>query len=968
MLKFKKNVKEKKEKKPKVKKIRVKKEKPKKERVPFRKSNFTIKSNLLFYLIVLIYSLALGAVCYLKLGLLITGVVMAAYFIFILFAMVLDRYHKKAGIRRLVKALFTLIIIFGILGIMAAGAFFTYVAISAPKFDSKKLNVDESTIVYDKGNNIIATLGANKREKLAYEELSQVLIDAVIATEDSRFFQHNGLDAPRFAKAAIGQVLGRDSGGGSTLTMQVSKNNFTSFDASGIEGIIRKFTDIYLSIFKIERNYTKEEILEFYVNKPFLGSQSYGVQQAAKTYFGKDAKDLNLSEAALIAGLFQSPSGYDPNLHPKAAESRRKTVLSLMKRHGYITEEEEALANSIPVSELIIEYSSTTSPYQGYLDLVLNEVEQKLGMDPYKTPMFIYTNMDTKKQEKLNAIMDGKGGYKWKDNYIQCGVAAVEVKTGKVIAIGAGRNRKGERTLSYAADIKRQIGSTAKPLFDYGPAIEFNNWSTANMINDAKWTYSNGTSIRNWDGKYRGWLTMRQALQQSRNIPALKTFQSVNNADIVKFVTSLGITPELDKTGYMHEAHAIGGFTGSNPLEMAAAFAAFSNGGYYYEPYTVNKIVLRNDDSKEYKFSSKGKRVMSEATAYMVTNVLYTGVGGAIGVSRVSGVPLAAKTGTTDYPKAILNKYKIHGAINDAWIVGYSPTISIGMWYGYEKIDPKHYNTMGSASTQRKKLYYKISSALMDKASAWKQPGSVIKVGVEKVADLNKKLNLTESLPIMLPSEYTPSNQIIYELFRKGTEPTERSPRYVPIDNPTGLLVTYTSNQANLSWNAASGNSNIDTEIYGDLGYEVYYNGTYLGFTTLTSYTYDTSYPFGTYVVKTAYQNVKDNRSSGAEYTLVKDSSQVHLTVRLNGETTTTLSVGSSYQEPAAPVTVYDNLVDVTSNSTITKAVYNPNGEAIGSSISALNSSNTEAGTYRIVYRATYLGVSATVTKYVKFE
>ena len=953
----------KKESEPKVKKIKVKK-----ERVPFRKSNFTIKSNLMFYLIVLLYSVALGTICYLKLGLLVTGVLMVLYFILILFAMILDRYHRKAGIRRLVKALFTIIIIFGILGIMATGAFFTYVAISAPKFDAKKLSVDESTIVYDKSNKIIATLGANKREKLDYNELSQVLIDAVIATEDSRFFQHNGLDAPRFAKAAIGQVLGRDAGGGSTLTMQVSKNNFTSFEAGGIEGIIRKFTDIYLSIFKLERYYTKEEIIEFYVNKPFLGSQSYGVEQAAKTYFGKDAKDLNLSEAAIIAGLFQSPSGYDPNLHPKAAENRRKTVLSLMKRHGYITAEEETLANAIPISQLLIDYSSTTSPYQGYLDLVLNEVEQKTGMNPYKTPMFIYTNMDTKKQEKLNDIMDGKGGYKWKDNYIQCGVAAIEVKTGKVFAIGAGRNRKGERTFSYATDMNRQIGSTAKPIFDYGPAIEFNNWSTAEMLNDAKWHYSNGGSLRNWDGKYRGWLTMRQALQQSRNIPALKTFQKTDNAKIAEFVKSLGITPEEDSTGYLHEAHALGGFNGSNPLQMAAAFAAFSNGGYYFEPYSVNRIVLRNDDSKEYKFSSKGKRVMSEATAYMITNVLYTGVGGSIGVSKVSGVPLAAKTGTTDYPKEILNKYKMHSAINDAWIVGYSPTIAIGMWYGYENIDPKHYNTMSSASSARKKLYYKISSALMDKTSPWKQPSSVIKVGIEKVADLNKKLDLKESLPLMLPSEYTPSSQIMYELFRKGTEPTERSPRYVPIDNPTNLLVTYTSSQATLTWNAAHGNSNVDTDIYGDLGYEVYYNGAYLGFTTLTTYTYDTTYPFGTYVVKTAYQKVKDNRSSGAEYTLVKDASQVHLTLRINGEYTTTLSVGTNYQEPAVPVNVYDNLIDVTSNSTITKTIYNPHGEVIGSSISALNSNNTESGTYKILYKATYLGKTATATKYVKYE
>ena len=177
-----------------------------------------------------------------------------------------------------------------------------------------------------------------------------MLLDAIIATEDSRYFQHNGFDLPRFMKASAGQLLGNsDAGGASTLTMQVVKNNFTSTESSGFAGIVRKFTDIYMSIFKVEKNYTKEEIIEFYVNAPYLGSGSYGVEQASQTFFGKSVKDLSLVEAATIAGLFQAPGAYDPYVYPEKAQERRDQVLSLMERHGYITSEEKEIAEEIHV-------------------------------------------------------------------------------------------------------------------------------------------------------------------------------------------------------------------------------------------------------------------------------------------------------------------------------------------------------------------------------------------------------------------------------------------------------------------------------------------------------------------------------------------------------------------------------------------------------------------------------------------
>ena len=187
------------------------------------------------------------------------------------------------------------------------GGFVYYIYISAPEFKSNLLYRKESSNIYDSKGNLIATIGTERRQLVKYDELPQVLIDAIIATEDSRFFEHDGFDIPRFLKAGVGYIKGVDAGGASTLTMQLSKNTFTSTETKGFDGIVRKFTDIYMSIFKIEKDYSKEEIIEFYVNAPYLGAGSYGVEQASKTYFNKDVTNLNLVEAATIAGMFQSP-------------------------------------------------------------------------------------------------------------------------------------------------------------------------------------------------------------------------------------------------------------------------------------------------------------------------------------------------------------------------------------------------------------------------------------------------------------------------------------------------------------------------------------------------------------------------------------------------------------------------------------------------------------------------------------
>ena len=406
-----------------------------------------------------------------------------------------NKEKKHIGKKILIAFLILIIVI-----ILLGTCFMIYIAISAGKFDPNKLASQDQTVVYDMNNEVIDTLGLEKRESVKYEQLPQVLVDAIIATEDSRFFQHNGVDMPRFLKASIMQLLGNsNAGGASTLTMQVSKNNLTSTNSQGIKGIIRKFKDIYISVFQIEKQYSKEEIIEFYVNDNCLGGRIFGVGQASEYYFGKSVGQLSLPEAALLAGMFQSPNGYNPYKNPEAATKRRETVLNLMVRHGYITQQEADLANKVDVESMLVGSSEEGGGYQGFIDTVVSEVEEKTGDNPYTVPMKIYTTMDKEIQDGINNVLAGKEtDFTWEDDEVQAGIAVVDVNTGAISAIGAGRNR--EQGWNYATQSKRHPGSTAKPLFDYGPGFEYNNYSTYTLFNDEPWSYTDGVEIGNWDG------------------------------------------------------------------------------------------------------------------------------------------------------------------------------------------------------------------------------------------------------------------------------------------------------------------------------------------------------------------------------------------------------------------------------------------------------------------------------------
>lgn len=893
----------------------------------------------------------LAIISYFLLGLFPTVILIVGIAMIIGISKLFEKVKSNKKKRKLLNICLIAFLTLCIIGCGLGCLFIFYVVDEAPKFRKSQLYKPESSIIYDREGNIITKLGTEMREKVSYDELPQILIDAIVATEDSRFYQHNGFDAPRFLKASLGQVAGRDSGGASTLSMQLVKNTFTNPDlASGFKGIARKFTDIYLAIFKLEKNYTKEEIFEFYINNHYLGGSIYGVEQASQAYFGKSVKEINLSEAAILAGMFKSPGDYAPTIYPENAEKRRSTVLYLMTKHGYITKEEAELADSIPVASLVNENTNLkTSEFQGFIDTIVAELDAKLDVNPYTTPLLVYTTMDRNKQVGVNQVMNGET-FNWKDDVVQSGVAVLDTHSGQILAIGNGRNKKGPGTWNYATQSKRHPGSSAKPLFDYGPGMEFNNWSTYTLFDDEPYSYTGGKQIQNWDGKFNGLMTLRTALKDSRNIPALKAFQQVDNKKIISFVTSLGITPEVEN-GKIHEAHSLGAFTGVSPLQMSAAYAAFANGGYYYEPYSVTKVVFR-DTNKTYEYKSEKVKVMKESTAFMITSVLQdVNLYGSI-----PGVTFARKTGTSTFDtQTIIDRGLPSTAINDSWVVGYTPNISMAMWYGYDKPTAEYCSREPETSNLKNKAYLAFGKAVFDKYSTFTAPSSVIRVPVEFGTN-----------PAKLPSDDTPKDKIVNEWFIKGTEPTEVSDTYKKLEAPKNFKATYDekTKKVTLTWDKVNGTSSNDTD--GAFGYYLSKDDKEITFTEKNTYTFDSSKPEGTYKIVAGFKNNKEKKSAPTEYKLKLESEEettYSASLKDNKYNETRIKEGSSYTIPTGKdiIVVYEESQDKKEDITSRATIENPTivDEA---NQKITNIDTTKKGTYTISYKVVYKTFTKTIS------
>ena len=899
-----------------------------------------------------------------------------------------EKEKKPKRHRRRFRFFYWLVVLFVFFALMlfvAGVGFCYYIVKSAPEFDVDKMFEKEATRIYDSSGNLFATLGTEQRQKVTYDELPEVLVDAIIATEDSRFFQHNGFDAPRFLKASISQILGKGGGGASTLTMQLSKLAFTSTEASGIEGIIRKFTDIYMSVFKMEKYFTKEEIIEYYVNTPCLGGSIYGVKQASQYYFGKDIADLNLVEAAQIAGMFQSPNGYNPYNNPNDANERKNTVLYLMKRHGYITEDEYEAGKAIAIKDLLNEGgNSTTNEYQGFIDTVVQEVIDRTGNNPYDVPMDIYTTMVTKKQDVINNFYKT---YKFKNAKIEVGVGMINNKTGAIMAVGAGRDKSKAMTLNvatFSGQTKRMPGSTIKPILDYGPAFEYANMSTYGPFIDEKTKYGSGY-MRNFGGSYSGFKSMRDCLRKSINTCALQAFRLTSNDEKMEFATNLGM--DFGDVTYLPDSYAIGAVNLVSPVDLAAAYAAFGNGGYYTEPHSFTRLVYRETE-EEYVLNLERKRVMKPQTAYLITSVL---VGATSSQTHVSGTQIATKTGTTSYDSKLLKKWGLNSSsIPDSWTSSYSPDYAIAIWYGYtdglnqETVKNKWVLKNGHASSERLKIQAALCNKLYEKNSSFKSPGGISSAKVE-----------LETIPAQSPSAFTPSNLSGSFLFISGTEPSETSTRFSQLPNPLSATYSTSGNYINVSWTSPGIPSAIDPEYlknYFDTNYgewaEQYYNkrikyntnnigtfgfdiyltsgeaSTYVGWTDNTTYSINTNNYTGIYdgiLIKSSYSIFKNNASSG--YKLVFTAPTVDpefnvddITVSMNG-LTQTLSVGAKYTTltKSAVDSITLDGKDIKSNCTsLSVDTINISKEG-GSSNVAEEDVTSSSGTYKASYGVSFV-------------
>ncbi|PEJ59049.1 penicillin-binding protein [Bacillus sp. AFS002410] len=647
---------------------------------------------------------------------------------------------KSEGLwKKITVTLLSIVIVFILVGV----GIFAYLVSGAPALDESKLKVPLSSTIVDKDGNVVAELGREQRTKVSYNEIPKVVEDAFIATEDVRFYKHKGVDIRRVFGAVLANITGGfGSQGGSTITQQVVKNSFLSSQKT----IKRKVQEWYLA-FKLEQRYSKHQILEMYLNKVYFsnglkGRGVYGVAKACETYFSKDLSKITLPEAATLAGMVKAPNSYNPAKHPVESQNRRDTVLSQMKKYGYITDSQYNTAKAIPMKSLVKVHESGGTKFQSFIDVVVNEVDKNSDANVYTDGLTIETTLDPKAQEKADEILArGKGFYP--SDEFQTGFVLLDTKTGEVRAVGAGRNTS-SGGLNFATDIKRQPGSSIKPILDYGPAIQYLKWSTFHQILDEPYSYSNGTPIRNWDRGYKGNISIRLALVDSRNIPALKTFQAVGSEKSREFGNGLGFN--FPKNTF-YESYAIGGFTGVSAMEMAGAYAAFGNGGTYNKPHSVKKIIY--PDKTEKVFATQPKQAMSDYTAYMVTDMLRDVVKTALGTGKRANVPgldMAGKTGTTNYDDQVKQKYGFpDNATRDSWFIGYSSDVTMAVWTGYEK--NKKNNFLGKSSTSIAKFIARdMLAANGNRNAVFIKPSSVeeirheLYIRGEKVDDIPKDI------------------------------------------------------------------------------------------------------------------------------------------------------------------------------------------------------------------------------------
>jgi penicillin-binding protein, 1A family len=578
-----------------------------------------------------------------------------------------------------------------IVSILIGGSVFFYYVSKAPELSESKLVATTSSKIYDSKNELIADLGAERRENIQSNEIPIELVNAIVSIEDHRFFNHRGIDSIRILGAFLRNLRSNGLQGGSTLTQQLIKLTYFSTSTAD-QTIARKAQEAWLAL-QLERTATKQEILTYYINKVYMSNGNYGMQTAAKNYYGKVLKDLSIPQLALLAGMPQAPNQYDPYSHPEEAESRRNLVLSEMQKQGYLTAEQYETAINTPITDGLqsLKASNTYPPYlDNYLKEVIDQVEQETGYNLLTTGMEVYTNVDQDVQKRLWDVYNTDEYVDYPDDDLQAASTIVDVSNGKVIAQLGSRHQSSNISfgLNQAVETNRDWGSTMKPITDYAPALEYDIYdSTAYMLKDVPYNYpGTNTPVYNWDRGYLGNITLQTAIQQSRNVPAVETLDKVGLDKAKSFLSGLGI----DYPTLVY-ANAISSNTtesnrkyGASSEKMAAAYAAFANGGIYHKPMYINKIIFSDGSSKE--FSNPGTRAMKETTAYMMTEMMKTVLTSGTGRGAyMSWLPQAGKTGTSNYTDEEIENYIKTSQLvaPDEMFVGYTRKYSMAVWTGY---------------------------------------------------------------------------------------------------------------------------------------------------------------------------------------------------------------------------------------------------------------------------------------------
>ncbi len=676
---------------------------------------------------------------------------------------------KKAG-KLNVKHLILLIVILGFLAAVGAGVgYVAGVAKNMPEWQPDKIEADLATFFYDQNGEQVATRYLENRVTVSFNEIPDTIKEAFLAVEDRQFYEHNGLNLYRLAGAIWANIKhGWGSQGASTITIQLANNAFLESREVKLE---RKIQELLMAV-QLERMYSKDEIFEMYLNLIYYGNGSWGIQSAAKSYFGKELKDLTLAECAFLAGVVQRPSTYDPYKNVDKATTRRNIVLDQMARYEFISveEAEEAKKEEFTLNN---EPQKYTNKFPYFIDHAIQESEEileSLGMDAidlYRAGLHIYTTMNTTIQ---TAIEDA---YNNPDNFpvanterpIQSAMVVLDQHTGEVLGLIGGREHVTRRGLNRATQMKRSPGSVIKPLVDYGPALEL-GYSPATVFDDVPVSYpSIGAPYepRNYDGIFRGLVTMREAVKHSINIAAVKTMDMIGVKAGFEFGKKLGL-PLTDNDQNL--SLSLGGLTrGFSPLEVASAYSAFANKGIRIEPYAIKKIT---DNAGNIIYQAKPRQhvTMSEETAYLMTDMLISVVESGTGTRAKMNRPVAGKTGTTQLPD--LPGLKNKSGNQDAWWAAYTPEYTGVVWMGYDITDSNHYLNQIYGGRYPAQIWKSVMEiALKDvPVTNFTRPENIVERSIDTKSGL-------------IPSELTPQKYITTELFHKDHVPQDISTVWV---------------------------------------------------------------------------------------------------------------------------------------------------------------------------------------------